>query len=121
MRNTPHLSSSRPIALLIALLIVVVSAAALQALTAPGKAAGAPPGPTPGTITGGDPVTWNDVDRLISEQKFEAASETVAAILERARAGVLRIEPQRARQRNLRHVERPGQDDTDEPGVCRRF
>ena len=30
-------------------------------------------------------MTWNDVDRLISEQKFEAASEAVAAIRERAR------------------------------------
>jgi len=30
-------------------------------------------------------VTWNDVDRLISEQKFEAASKMVAAIRERAR------------------------------------
>jgi hypothetical protein len=30
-------------------------------------------------------VSWEDVDRLISEQKFEAASKTVGAILERAR------------------------------------
>jgi uncharacterized protein YfaS (alpha-2-macroglobulin family) len=30
-------------------------------------------------------VSWDDVDRLISEQKFETASKAVAAILERAR------------------------------------
>ncbi len=30
-------------------------------------------------------MTWNDVDRLISEQKFEAASKAVTAIRERAR------------------------------------
>jgi len=30
-------------------------------------------------------MTWNEVDRLISEQKFEAASKAVAAIRERAR------------------------------------
>ena len=30
-------------------------------------------------------MSWNDVDRLISEQKFEAASKLVVRILERAR------------------------------------
>jgi uncharacterized protein YfaS (alpha-2-macroglobulin family) len=65
--------------------VVVVSAAVLQALTATGVTEGPPPDETPGTITGGDPVTWDDVDRLISEQKFEAASKAVSAILERAR------------------------------------
>jgi len=30
-------------------------------------------------------MTWNEVDRLISEQKFEAASEAVTVIRERAR------------------------------------
>jgi uncharacterized protein YfaS (alpha-2-macroglobulin family) len=83
MRNTLNHLSSRQIVLLSALLVVVVSAAALQALTTSGL--GAPPEKTPVTIIGGDPVTWNDVDRLISEQKFEAASETVAEIRERAR------------------------------------
>ena len=81
MRNTTHRPSSRQIILLTALVLVVVSAAALQAITAPG------PGtePTPVTITGGEPVTWEDVDRLISEQKFEAASDAVGVIREHAR------------------------------------
>ena len=81
MKKTLKISGSRQIVLLTALLVVVVSAAALQALTTQGP----PPEVTPVTITGGEPVTWNDVDRLISEQKFEAASEAVAAIRERAR------------------------------------
>jgi len=81
MQKTLHHPSSRQIVLLSALVVVVVSAAALQALTTQGP----PPEVTPVTITGGEPVTWNDVDRLISEQKFEAASKMVAAIRERAR------------------------------------
>jgi uncharacterized protein YfaS (alpha-2-macroglobulin family) len=85
MRNTLHYSGSRQIVLLTALFVVVVSAAAMQALTAPGFGGDPPPGATPVTITGGETVTWNDVDRLISEQKFEAASKAVAAIRERAR------------------------------------
>ena len=68
-----------------ALVVVVVSAVALQAVTAPGLGGNAPPETTPVTITGGDPVSWDDVDRLVSEQKFEAASKAVATILERAR------------------------------------
>ena len=81
MRKTPVLSSSRLVILLTALIVVVVSAAALQALTAP------PPPQEPDTIAqGGEkPMSWADVDRLISEQKFEAASEAVTAIRERAR------------------------------------
>ncbi len=81
MRKTLHHSSSRQIVLFSALVVVVVSAAALQALTTQGS----PPGETPVTITGGEPVTWSDVDRLISEQKFEAASKAVEAIRVRAR------------------------------------
>jgi uncharacterized protein YfaS (alpha-2-macroglobulin family) len=81
MRNSPVRFSSRQIVLLTALVVVVVSAAALQAVTSPGVE----PDPTPGTITGGDGVTWEDVERLISEQKFEAASEAVAEIREGAR------------------------------------
>ncbi len=87
MRKTPHPSSSRPIVLLAALLVVVVSAAALQALTAPDPGTGRSPDPTPVSISGGEePVSWGDVDRLIAEQKFAAASEVVAAIRDRARA-----------------------------------
>jgi hypothetical protein len=82
MRKTPFRSSSRQIALLTALFGVVISAVALQAVTS----AGAGPDPTPVTIAGGDPMTWQDVDRLISEQKFEAASQAVASIRESARA-----------------------------------
>jgi uncharacterized protein YfaS (alpha-2-macroglobulin family) len=80
MKKTPALSSSRPIILLAALVVVVVSAAALQALTAPS------PPQEPVTITpGGEgPMTWDEIDRLISEQKYEAASKAVAAIRERA-------------------------------------
>jgi uncharacterized protein YfaS (alpha-2-macroglobulin family) len=85
MQKAPDHSSSRQIVLLTALVVVVVSAAALQALTAPGMGESPPSETTPVTITGGDPVTWEDVDRLRSEQKFEAASKAVAAILERAR------------------------------------
>jgi hypothetical protein len=70
MRKTQLSNSSRQIVLLAVLVVVVVSAAALHAITSPGLSAK----PTPVTITGGDPVTWDDVDRLISEQKFEAAS-----------------------------------------------
>jgi uncharacterized protein YfaS (alpha-2-macroglobulin family) len=81
MRKTPHRSSSRQFVLLAAILVVVVSAAALQAVTSPGDG----PESDPVTITGGDPVSWKDVDRLISEQKFEAASEAVAKIREQAR------------------------------------
>jgi uncharacterized protein YfaS (alpha-2-macroglobulin family) len=86
MRNTPTPSSSRQIILLAVLAAVVVSAAALQAVTAP--AAGSDPQtvPRPVTIAAGGPVTWNDVDRLISEQKFEAASEAVTTIRARATA-----------------------------------
>jgi uncharacterized protein YfaS (alpha-2-macroglobulin family) len=81
MRKTPALSSSRPIILLTALIVVVVSAVALHALTAP------PPQQEPVTIApeGEELVTWADVDRLRSEQKFEAASKAVTAIRERAR------------------------------------
>jgi hypothetical protein len=85
MRKTLKISSSRQIVLLTALIVVVVSAAALQALTTQGLVGDPPPEESPVTITGEDPVTWEDVDRLISEQKFEAASEAVAAILEVAR------------------------------------
>ena len=83
MRKTPLSSSSRQIILLAVLVLVVVSAAALQALTAPG-AGDDPADGNPGTIAPGDPVSWNDVDRLIGEQKFEAASEAVTAIREQA-------------------------------------
>ena len=86
MRKTPAPSSSRQIILLAVLAVVVVSAAALQAVTAPATGGDPQSVPTPVTITGGDPVSWNDVDRLISEQKFEAASEAVTAIRERATA-----------------------------------
>jgi len=86
MRKTPSPSNSRQIILLAVLAVVVVSAAALQAVTAPGSGGDPQPVPTPVTIAGGDPVSWNDVDRLISEQKFEAASEAVTAIRERATA-----------------------------------
>ncbi len=85
MQKTPVPSRRRQSVLLTALLIAVVSAAALQALTAPATGEGPPPKPTPVTIEAGDPMSWEDVDRLISEQKFEAASDAVAAILERAR------------------------------------
>jgi len=81
MRKIPHHAGSRQIVLLTALVVVGVSAAALQALTTQGP----PPEMTPVTITGGEPVSWEDVDRLISEQKFEAASEAVEAIRVRAR------------------------------------
>jgi uncharacterized protein YfaS (alpha-2-macroglobulin family) len=81
MRKTQLSNSSRQIVLLAVLVVVVVSAAALHAITSPGLSAK----PTPVTITGGDPVTWDDVDRLISEQKFEAASDAVTTIRERAR------------------------------------
>jgi uncharacterized protein YfaS (alpha-2-macroglobulin family) len=85
MRKTQHQSSSRQILLLTALVVVAVSAAALQAMTAPVADGSTPPGPTPVPITRGDPGTWKDVDRLISEQKFEAAAKAVSAILEQAR------------------------------------
>jgi uncharacterized protein YfaS (alpha-2-macroglobulin family) len=85
MRKTPDRSSSRQIVLLSALVVVVISAAALQGVTAPGAGSGRSPDPTPGAITGGEEsLTWNDVDRLVSEQKFEAASKAVAAIRKRA-------------------------------------
>ena len=80
MRKTPAPSSSRQIILLAALAVVLVSAVGLQAVTSPDTGSD----PTPVTITGGEPVTWNDVDRLISEQKFEAASDAVTAIRVRA-------------------------------------
>ena len=88
MKNPPKLDSPRQVALLAVLLLAVVSAVAIQDFDdtresarrrSPKKHASSP-------ITGGDAVTWNDVDKLISEQKFEAASEAVAAIRERARA-----------------------------------
>ena len=64
---------------------VIASTAALKALNAQGP----PPEQGPEQVTiapGGEgPVSWNDVDQLISEQKFEAASEAVTAIRERAR------------------------------------
>ena len=83
MRATTGFSSSRQIVLFTALLVTVVSAASLQPVTM----SGAGHDQTPVTITGGDdPVSWDNVDRLISEQKFEAASEAVAEILEQARA-----------------------------------
>jgi hypothetical protein len=85
MRKTLYHSGSRQIVLLTALFVVVVSAAAMQALTSPGFGGDPPPEATPVTFTGGETVSWDDVDRLISEQKFEAASEAVAAIREQAR------------------------------------
>jgi uncharacterized protein YfaS (alpha-2-macroglobulin family) len=85
MRKTLHHPSSRQIVLLSTLVVVVVSAAALGALMSPGLGDDPQPEVTPVPVTGGEPVTWDDVDRLVSEQKFEAASQAVAAILERAR------------------------------------
>jgi len=83
MRKTLHHSGSRQIVLLSAL-VVVVSAAALGALTSPGVGDDPPPEVTPVTITGREPVTWDGVERLTSEQKFEAATQAVEAIRERA-------------------------------------
>ncbi len=61
-------------------LLLAVLAACLAGSTA--VAAPLPEaGPAPG-----DPVTWKDVDRLVAEQKLEAASRAVEGILERARA-----------------------------------
>ena len=85
-RKTPVLPRYRQIVLLTALLIAVASAAALQALTAPAPGGDPLPKPTPITIAGGGPVTWEDVDRLVSEQKFEAASAAATAIRESAQA-----------------------------------
>lgn len=85
MRYTTPASSSRPIILVSALVIVAVAAAALQTVTATGFGDGPPATTARGTLGDGEPVTWNDVDRLISEQKFEAASKLVQEILERAR------------------------------------
>ncbi len=85
MRKTPVPSSSRQNVLLAVLLIVVVSAVGLQAVTAPATGGDPQSVPTPVTIAQGDPVSWNDVDRLIGEQKFEAASDAVTVIRERAR------------------------------------
>ena len=82
MQKTPGHRSSRHITLLVLLSTVLVSTVALQAL----PPAGPPVGDTPVTITGEEVMTWADVDRLISEQKFEAASEAVTAIRERASA-----------------------------------
>ncbi|MCK5376093.1 MAG: hypothetical protein KAJ97_03360, partial [Acidobacteria bacterium] len=86
MRKLSSLSSSRPIILLLVLAVVIVSTAALKALNAQGP----PPEPGSEQVTiapGGEgSVSWNDVDQLISEQKFEAAAEAVAEIREQARA-----------------------------------
>ncbi len=86
MQNHHTPRSSRPIILLFTLLAVLASAVAIQALTAGGGEYGSSPGGAPATIGGEEAMTWDDVDRLISEQKFEAASEAVLGILERARA-----------------------------------
>jgi len=81
MRKTPHHSSPRQIILLVGLSAVLVSTVALHALTTGGP----PVDETPVTITGEEAVSWTDVDRLISEQKFEAASQAVTAIRDRAK------------------------------------
>jgi len=80
MQNTPNPSSPRQIILLVGLSAVLVSTVALQALT-PGNP---PIDSTPVTITGEENLSWSEVDRLISEQKFEAASKAVTAIRDRA-------------------------------------
>ncbi len=84
MRKTRFSSSSRSIVLLTTLLVVLVSAAALQALSGDPGADGADPDEGV-TIAAGEPLNWKDVDQLISEQKFEAASKAVDGILVRAR------------------------------------
>ncbi len=59
--------------------IAILAALLLGAATLPGLAP--PPDPAPG-----GQVTWNDVDRLVADQKLEAASHLVGEILERAKA-----------------------------------
>jgi alpha-2-macroglobulin len=74
-------------------LTVLTGAAVLLAGLAVGPGvSGAPPRPRPsptpsparGAVTGADP--WAEVDRLVAEQKYEAASALVARIREEARA-----------------------------------
>jgi uncharacterized protein YfaS (alpha-2-macroglobulin family) len=64
---------------------VVAGAVALDALPPPGSGGRSLSDEPPVTIVAGESVNWHDVDRLIKEQKFEAASESVQAILERSR------------------------------------
>ncbi len=70
---------------------VVTAAVALGAATGqerrPAPAAVAPARtPTAARATAATPSTWKEVDRLISEQKFEEASRAIDALLQSARA-----------------------------------
>ena len=75
---------------------IVVAAVALGAATAqekrPPAAVAKPrtPTPAPATATGRPaattPPTWKEVDRLVSEQKFEEASRAIDALLQSAKA-----------------------------------
>jgi uncharacterized protein YfaS (alpha-2-macroglobulin family) len=70
----------------------VVAAVALGAATAqekrPAPIAGAPPRtPTPArAAAAAAPASWKEVDRLVSEQKFEEASRAIDALLQSAKA-----------------------------------
>jgi len=75
---------------------IVVAAVALGAATAqekrPPAAVAKPRTPTPATTTATSrpaattPPSWKEVDRLVSEQKFEEASRAIDALLQSAKA-----------------------------------
>jgi hypothetical protein len=65
---------------------VLWTLAAIALALAGGLSALAPSPQDPGSATLDTVTTWNDVDRLVSEQKFEAAAEAVGSIRERAQA-----------------------------------
>jgi len=70
-----------PIVLVIASLVVVSGTIGLQVLAGPGDNGETPPGQI---VIEEEKLNWEEVQRLYGEQKYEAASEIVNAIRERA-------------------------------------